>query len=216
MAVVRIPEGITVDIFYELKKELVTILKELEKVAGVRHVVNLRLNKTGKDKLHPYFVGWVEDEEARKKREENKRLDPGLVRFGYDNKTDVYTEAIKKTLNKDLYPYVIRNCVVDAKKYYHYDTSINSGINFQLFTGITANVDGSTGRVCVGMLGIGVDDKPDPQKVDDLKKLLKKWAQDDPKSLLVSFLESKLELSSPSSAVYNYQTPDYIIPTAVV
>ena len=152
----------------------------------------------------------------REKREANKRLDPGLVRFGYDNKTEVYTEAIEKALKKDPYPYVIRNHAVDSKKYYLYDTSVNSGINFQIFTGITANVDGSKERVCVGMLGIGVDDKPDLKKVDDLKKLLKQCAKDDPKSLLVSFLESNFELSSPSSAVYNYQTPDYTIPTAVV
>lgn len=215
MALVRIPEGITVDIFYGLKKELDSILAELEIVAGVRHVVNLRLNKTGEGNLHPYFVGWVEDKGATEKREANKRLDPGLVRFGYDNTTEVYKQAVKKALSKAPDLFVTRNLGVDSKLY-NYDTSKNSGIQFQIFTVITANVNGSTERICVGMLGIGIDNKPDPQKIDELKELLKKHAQGKSKSPLVSFLENNLELSSPSSAVYSYRAPDYTIPTAAV
>ena len=57
--------------------------------------IHVRLNESGKPFPLPIFVGWVESEDVRARREDWNHPDPGLQRFGDDIYSEIYGEAFR-------------------------------------------------------------------------------------------------------------------------
>jgi len=93
MAKVKVPAGITPEIFIEVRNVLLKVLKDLEPVKGAW--VTTRLNETGRKDPSPIFVGWVQHQDLIAKRIQRNEPDPGLFRFADDHYSKVYEECLQ-------------------------------------------------------------------------------------------------------------------------
>ena len=210
----RIPESITPEDFNELRK----LLEGFRAKIGANQV-SMRLNESGEeDHGFSYFVGFVQDEATRKKREDLGFPDPGLFRFGDDVPSKEYQQTIKRTV--DCYatrqapdPFIERDwSSIDVvagrypgaykkKSLGSKNIDVHTGVHYRKYIGVLVDgiqVNGSKARRCVGMLGVGFLSKAAAQAVRDLDDQLKQWAQaPGTASALVSYLRATFELGGP-------------------
>ena len=106
----RIPSGITPERFARITDILRNILRDMDAEIGTElrksrrsyqalnvtpKEIHVRLNESGKPFPLPIFVGWVESEDVRARREDWNHPDPGLQRFGDDIYSEIYGEAFR-------------------------------------------------------------------------------------------------------------------------
>lgn len=209
----RIPEGISAEDFNDIRK----LLDDFRGKLGASQV-SMRLNESDEeDHNFSYFVGFVQDETASKKREELGIPDPGLFRFGDDVPSKEYRDAIKTTVNfvnnRVNSPIAERDWSsinISARSFpppYKKKAmgsrgiDVHTGVHYRKYIGILVDgikVNGSNVRRCVGMLGVGFPSKAAAQAVRDLDDQIRQWAQASGNaSGLVSYLRRTFELGGP-------------------
>lgn len=171
MAKVKIPAGITPEMFLEVSNLLIKALKDLESVKG--GWVTTRLNETGRKDPSPMFVGWVEHKDLEAKRIQRNEPDPGLFRFGDDHYSKIYEECLQNpgSVRK-------RNWNVDKPELTGKTLDIKAGIMHR--RSIAVKVDGGY----VGTLNAGFFEDPG----DTADSTMNRWAQS-PNSELVKYLQ---------------------------
>ena len=189
----NIPGGITVDDFSHITSFLRQILTDLQSEGtGAKRVVS-RLNNSTRNSPAPIFVGIVEDDELRKKREAQNKPDTGLFRFGDDNASTVYDD----TLNDPAGEIIARNWDQDRgeKSSHARKLGIEIGCNHQRFIAIRLPV--ANQHQHVGTITVGFDRDPSPHKTA-VEKIMKKWARADQNSAYVKFLKDNFNLGGPT------------------
>jgi len=180
----NIPDGISLANFWDLKKQLEKIRDDVNALDVI-----MRLNKTGKRHPAPVFVGWVENKAAAVSKSLNKdvALDPGLIRFGEQDVSDVYNEIFKKTLSNGGGIFVERNWPRDKQGSKRLVP--RAKLKYQRYTAIVVNSQ------CVGTLSVVLGKKPESVKDrENLDKSLINWAQDS-KSRLVTYIRDNFDYS---------------------
>jgi len=213
----RIPEGITPENFNEIRQLLRRILTEID-----ASQVSMRLNESNEeDYSFSYFVGFVQNEATSRRREELGIPDPGLFRFGDDVPSKEYRDTIKTTVdfvrNRVGNPFVERDWssinisgrsfppAYKKKAMGSKGIDVHTGVHYRKYIGLLVEgikVNGSSGRRCVGMLGVGFPSKAAAQAVrvdnKDLDTRLREWAQDPGSgSDLAKYLRDTFELGGP-------------------
>jgi hypothetical protein len=209
----KIPESITPEDFINMRNLLKGILTEI----GASQI-SIRLNEsTQEDHAFSYFVGFVQDDATNQKREELGIPDPGLFRFGDDVPSKEYTDTIKTTVdfvnNRVNNPFVERDWSsinISAKNFppaYKKKAmgskgiDVHTGVHYRKYVGILVDgiqVNGSKGRRCVGMLGVGYPSTATAQAILNLDDRIKQLAQaPGTASKLVSYLRDTFELGGP-------------------
>jgi hypothetical protein len=186
----KIPGGIEVKHFVEIRKFLEQILKQL-KSTGARRVVT-RLNNSDSALPAPHFIGIVEDNDLRKLRIGRNEPDAGLFRFGDDNPSKVYSETVSNPEGEIITRYWKGTDYAEkggnAKALGH-----EIGCDYQRFVAIRVPVGGDKYQQ-VGTITVGFMKNPASPRV---QKIMKKWAQD-PKSKYVKFLKANFTLGGPT------------------
>ena len=185
MAKLKVPGGITVEDFMELRAILMRVLEEMSsrlKVMRAQEVdmpkeVHVRLNETGKDYAYPIFVGWVEDKKLAEKRTSKNHPDPGLYRFGDDVLSNVYADAFKKADKPypDYFQYRDWETQMDDKRPGEKATDPKSGNLYQTCLGIVVD-EGKRYRV-VGTLVVGFPQKPRTRLIQGVHNVLRIWGR---------------------------------------
>jgi hypothetical protein len=205
----RIPSGITPEDFMKIRDLLRIILQdidnELKTLRGRAYKdderpkeLHIRLNESDKPWPVPIFVGWVESEDSRERRQDWNHPDPGLLRFGDDVYSEIYGEAFRYASRnvdgQDIFRY--RNWELDEmleKRSGEKATDPKAGNRFQ--TCLAMVIEG----LVTGTLVVGFRCKPKDQLLRKTQALLREWARE-PKSKkrsgLVDFLK-KFELGGP-------------------
>jgi len=185
----KIPGSITVKNFVKIRGFLEQILKELA-TAGAKRVVT-RLNSSDSIKPAPYFVGIVEDGELVKRRTEWNEPDAGLFRFGDDNPSKVYNEAVCNPTGK----MIRRNW--KGKDYAEKSGNAKAlghevGCDYQRFIAVQVPAeDGKSQNV--GTITVSFKNNPASPTVESI---MKKWAQN-PNSQFVKYLRANFILNGP-------------------
>jgi hypothetical protein len=188
----KIPGGITVEDFSKITGFLRQILTELQSEGtGAKRVVS-RLNNSLRNNPDPIFAGIVEDTELTKQREAQNKPDTGLFRFGDDNKSKVYDDA----LNDPSGNVIRRNWDQDRgeKSSHARRLGIDVGCNHQRFIAIRVPVGNQHQHV--GTITVGFDRDPTGHE-SAIEKIMKKWARSDQNSAYVKFLTDNFNLSGP-------------------
>jgi hypothetical protein len=208
----RIPGGITPEHFLEINRILEMILRdietELEAVQTARKQtylddekpkeLHIRLNESDKPWPFAVFVGWVESEDVRNKRQDWNHPHPGLQRFGHDVYSEIYGEAFRYANDPD------------PKNHFRYRdwgageilekrseekaTDPKSGNNFQTCLAIVIDDH------AVGTLVVGFRQRPADELFERTKQLLGEWAREPASSSrngLVEYLKNTFELGGP-------------------
>jgi hypothetical protein len=205
----RIPGGITPEDFLEITEILRVILQdiddELKKLRGKAYKDNerpkelhVRLNESDKPWPLPIFVGWVESEDTRKKREDWNQPDPGLLRFGDDIFSEVYGEAFRwasdrRPQNHFRYRDWGAGEILE-KRSGEKATDPKAGNTFQTCLAIVID------KLVTGTLVVGFRRKPNEPLLKRTQAVLREWARE-PKSSdrrgLIDFLDRNFQLGGP-------------------
>lgn len=187
----KIPGGIKLKDFDKISEYLRNIRGELNAVW-----VSCRLNETGEKDPSPFFVGWVEDDQAERARIGRNDPDPGLYRFGDDYYSEIYEECLK---NPD------RVIAIDEKAQKIVGKtdqmqwlagaeflSVKSGANHRRSIAIKIN------RRSVGTLNAGFINDPG----NTVDKKMKDLAQppDPDQSALTKYLKDNFDLGGPTGS----------------
>jgi hypothetical protein len=177
-----IPGGITLDHYLDIRKLLLSVLRELKDLRGAsaRQVV-LRLNETGKEEAAPVFVGWVEDSERIKTRLAGNSPEPGLLRFGDTSPSTTYERCFYN--GGDLFE---RDWMIsrhfEERKGNELCLSQKAGVSYLRVIGVVVSERGE--RRCVGLLGAGFSKKPDSPTLAEVDGILERWAHSEDRELV--------------------------------
>ena len=171
MAKVKIPAGITPEIFLEVRNILLKVLKDLDGAKGMW--VTTRLNETGRKDPSPLFVGWVQHRDLIAKRVQNNEPDPGLFRFGDDHYSQLYEDCLQNpgSVRK-------RDWNVDEREHSGKTLDIKAGLMHRRSIAVKLN-GGYVGTLNAGFFA-------DPG--DKVNAVMTQWAQN-PNSELVKYLQ---------------------------
>jgi hypothetical protein len=200
----RIPGGITPERFARLTDILRSILRDIEVEIGAElrksrrsydydvtpKEIHVRLNESGKPFPLPIFVGWVESEDVRARREEWNHPDPGLHRFGDDIYSEIYGEAFRYAndpTSRNHFRYRDWEAgEIYEKRAGEKATDPKCGNRFQTCLAIVAQ-----GRA-VGTLVVGFQKKPPLSLLEATQRILRDWARGSGKNernALLNFLD---------------------------
>jgi len=219
----RIPGGITPEIFLEITRILKYILEDIDNELKALRAsrggdyeiderpkeLHIRLNESDKPFPMPLFAGWVESDDVRNKRQDWNHGDPGLVRFGDDVYSEIYGEAFRYAddpANRFRHRDWERGDILE-KRSGEKATDPKAGNRFQ--TCLAMVIDDHV----IGTLVVGFRHKPDDPLLDRTQNVLGEWARDkDPKSSqrnrLIDFLK-KFELGGPHLKKSNWVDLNY-------
>jgi len=183
MAKLKVPGGITVEDFMELRAILMRVLEEMSsrlkatraQEAEMPKEVHVRLNETGKNYPYPIFVGWVEDKKLAEKRTSKNHPDPGLYRFGDDVLSNVYAEAFWSADQRNYFQDRNWEIQMDDKRPGEKATDPKSGNFYQTCLGIVVD-EGKRYRV-VGTLVVGFPQKPRTRLIQGVHNVLRIWGR---------------------------------------
>jgi len=196
MALVRIPGGITLDHFSNIRNIQVEILTDLEiRRTGAKRLVN-RLNNSERNDPSPVFVGIIEDKDVSNTREQRNEPDPGLYRFGDDNYSVIYKETVSDPLGN-----ILERDWNPTKDYYEKSgtaakaLTFESGLMYQRF--IAIRIREAEKIRSVGTLTVAFDKNPVGQTMEVVRDRMKFYAQslDSP---LVKYLQNTFRLGGPT------------------
>jgi hypothetical protein len=205
----RIPGGITPEIFLQITELLRSILQdidsELRTLRGGAYKddekpkeLHIRLNESDKPWPLPIFAGWVESDDVRAKREDWNHPDPGLHRFGDDVYSEIYGEAFRYANSKDPNEHFrYRDWEAGEileKRSGEKATDPKAGNRFQTCLAIVI------GDYVNGTLVVGFRRRPDDQLLKKTQELLKEWAREptsDKRGGLIVFLSNNFQLGGP-------------------
>jgi hypothetical protein len=187
----KIPGGITVENFVDVRNYLLQILSELKAASTGAWRVVTRLNNSDSSEPAPYFVGIVEDNNLVKTRTARNEPDAGLFRFGDDNPSKVYNETVSNPTGK----MIQRNW--KSKDYEEKSGNAKAlghevGCDHQRFIAIRVPVAGGKHQH-VGTITVGFKNNPASPRV---QAIMKKWAQH-PNSEFVKYLRANFSLNGP-------------------
>jgi hypothetical protein len=137
--------------------------------------IHVRLNESGKPFPLPIFVGWVESDDVRARREEWNHPDPGLHRFGDDIYSEIYGEAFRyanDSTSRNHFRYRDWEAgEIYEKRAGEKATDPKAGNRFQTCLAIVAQ-----GRA-VGTLVVGFQKKPPLSLLGLTQSILRDWAR---------------------------------------
>ena len=189
MALVRIPGGIELEHFKDIRNIQREILTDLEiRRTGARRVAT-RLNNSDRENPSPHFVGIVEDRDMKSRREQRNEPDPGLFRFGDDNSSVVYTGTFSDPLGGIKTRDWDRD--FDEKTSGAKALAVESGVKYQM--SIAIRVPEREKPRSVGILTVGFYKKPEDPEMEKVRSRLNFYAQD-PESPLIKYLINTFHL----------------------
>ena len=208
----RIPGGITPQDFLDINIILDDILRDIDTELGNLRVsrkenyldderpkeLHIRLNESDKPWPFPVFVGWVESEDVRERRQDWNHGHPGLVRFGDDVYSEIYGEALRYANHPD------------RKEWFRWrDWGAGEILEKRSGEKATDPKSGNTFQTCfamviddhaVGTLVVGFRQKPDDDLLKKTQETFEEWGRS-PKltrrNRLIEFLKNKYELGGP-------------------
>jgi hypothetical protein len=194
-----IPGGLQDPHFYAIKGFLHTILNELRaKETGARRVVT-RLNRSNQAQPSPIFVGVVEDDAITDLRRQQGHAPPhgdvGKDRFNKrdPNPSVVYSETVNDAtgaIKQRTWNGQSSEKTPGAKQ-----MGKSANCTFQRFIAIRIPVGNQHRHV--GTLTVGFDQDPTGQKMADVERTMKDWAQRD-QSEFVKYLKDTFNLNGPT------------------
>ncbi len=204
----RIPAGITPEVFLDITRILTDILQDIDNELGKLRggacqdderpkELHIRLNESDKPFPLPIFAGWVESEDVQERRQEWNHPDPGLHRFGDDVYSEIYGEAFRyadDSTPENHFRYRDWEAgEILEKRSGEKATDPKAGNRFQ--TCLAMVIEG----LVTGTLVVGFRRRPDDQLLKKTQEVLREWARE-PKSpertSLIDFLK-KFELGGP-------------------
>lgn len=207
----RIPGGITPRNFLEIDEILEVILRDIDtQLGGLRasrkenyvdddrpKELHIRLNESDKPWPFPIFLGWVESEDVRDKRQDWNHLHPGLQRCGDSVFSEIYGEAFRYANHPnpdERYRYRDWGAgEILEKRSEEKATDPKSGNNFQTCLAIVVDDH------AVGTLVVGFRRRLDIDLLKRTQEILGEWARE-PKSSertrLIDYLRN-FELGGP-------------------
>ncbi|SRR5712692_316224 len=191
-SLVKIPGGITVDHFVQVRKFLEQVLAELKaRGTGAKRVVT-RLNDSESSGPAPYFVGIIEDQDLVQERVRRNEPDAGLFRFGDDNPSKVYDETVSVPSGR----IIERNWDRDRheKKKGAQTLGHDIGCKHQRF--IAIRIPLGSQHQHVGTITVGFEQDPGPQMAQ-IQAIMTKWAQDAHNSDFIKYLKDNFTLNGP-------------------
>jgi hypothetical protein len=206
MAKKKIPGGVMPRDFLEISSHLERILNELrDEVRGdpalkgtcedhMPKEVHMRLNVSDTDQSLSVFVGWVEDEELKRRRIAKNEPDPGLYRFG-DTAGSLIYECCVRTHKADHFEERDWRSQLQEKRPEEKALAAKAGLMYQRAYGIMI-ADGSDCH-CVGTLNVGFFQKPPDRVLEKVHHKMREWAQQPGKPLL-AILKADYELGGPT------------------
>ena len=206
----RIPGGITPQDFLDINTILDDILRDIETELGALRSsrqekyqdderpkeLHIRLNESDKPWPFPVFVGWVESEDVRERRQDWNQPHPGLNRFGDDVYSEIYGEAFRYAsdfTNRFRYRDWGAGEILE-KRSGEKATDPKSGNSFQ--TCLAMVIDDHA----VGTLVVGFRQRPASDLFNRTQEILGEWAREpNPphRNSLVEYLKNKFELGGP-------------------
>src|SRR4030095_6741993 len=200
----RVPSGIAPERFARITDILRSILRDMDTEIGTElrkarrsdayHVtpkeIHVRLKDSGKPFPLPIFVGWVESEDVRARREDWNHPDPGLQRFGDDIYSEIYGEAFRyanDSTSRNHFRYRDWEAgEIYEKRAGEKATDPKCGNRFQTCLAIVAQ-----GRA-VGTLVVGFQKNPPLSLLGIAQRVLRDWARGsakDQRNALLNFLD---------------------------
>jgi len=202
MALINIPEGITLSEFSAIKSYLDAILQDL----GANQV-SMRLNESRRNGSEPgdenaffnisFFVGSVQDAATSDTRKDLQMPDPGLYRFGDNVTSKEIREAVRKAVDgnlNDLFanrgwpnPQNIQKKGMGSK-----GMGREAGLKLQKYIGIKIS-----GR-CVGTLGVSFN-VDTPTNIQAVENKIIGWAREPGSpATLIGYLQNTFNLWGPT------------------
>jgi hypothetical protein len=206
----RIPGGITPENFLEITRILTEVREdidnELRALCGNQYdkdkhepkEVHIRLNESDKTFVLPCFAGWVESDDVRDRRQDWNQGDPGLMRFGGREFSEIYAEALRYANHSDpkehfRYRDWARNEIYE-KTSEEKATDPKSGNTFQTCLAIVID------RHAVGTLVVGFRERlADATWLTKTQEILREWAREPKSSKRARFIDylRNFELGGP-------------------
>lgn len=181
----RIPGGITPEVFLEIRDILKQILEdidsELRMLRGDAYrdderpkELHIRLNESDKPFPLPIFAGWVESKDVRERRQDWNQADPGLHRFGDDVYSEIYGEAFRYANDRGNH-FRYRDWEkgeILEKRSGEKATDPKAGNTFQTCLAMVIE------ECVVGTLVVGFRRRPDDQLLQKTHEVLEQWARE--------------------------------------